>query len=181
MDLHDKKYDINEACGAILQQLLGRQSPEQFMATSLTQVLEMDPEQMRDTVSTSLVGPKPSISFRPYVPPPKNVLKPHAMHPSREEVKSECTHSDADQRSSEPMPLVNKDIMAQIRATIAAHQNPDKIVDNAPKRGRPEITKECTPVVLKGLLLKWEDKLITKMNKEQRIDALFATVSRFFK
>lgn len=72
-------------------------------------------------------------------------------------------------------------IMTQIRTTFHSHFNPVKETEDAPKRGRPENKKECSSIVLDVLLEKWEEDLMKKMQREQRIDALFASVSRFFK
>lgn len=119
------------------------------------------------TIATNKIG------FRPYSPP---TWKTEIV-----EVKSEDKTEEAKEEVIKFNELEWSGIMDQITKTIISHQNPNKIVNDTPKRGRPENIKSWDPCVLTALLQKWEDDLVKKMRKDQRIDALFASVSRFFK
>jgi hypothetical protein len=49
------------------------------------------------------------------------------------------------------------------------------------KRGRPESSIDCNPAKLKKLMYNWEKGLIKRLERGQRSDAKFATVSRYIK
>lgn len=72
-------------------------------------------------------------------------------------------------------------VMAQIRAAIEAHFDPARAVEPTRKRGRPEYKRDCSADILKGLLRDWETELAGRLRRDQRSDAMFASVGRFVK
>lgn len=72
-------------------------------------------------------------------------------------------------------------ILAQIEMSIKLHYNPDKRISSKIKRGRPEYIKDCDDPILDDLLNQWEKELERRLCREQRSDALFASVGRYIK
>ena len=69
----------------------------------------------------------------------------------------------------------------QIKISINLHYNPKRNLPVRNKRGRPEDVKDCTVLALEDLMLKWESELISRLKRDQRSDAFFASVGRYIK
>lgn len=69
----------------------------------------------------------------------------------------------------------------QIVKAIRLHYNPQNEIQHKNKRGRPEFKKDLAPDALKTLLVSWEQELSKRLKREQRSDALFASVGRYIK
>mmetsp|Transcript_16524 Transcript_16524/g.19097 ORF Transcript_16524/g.19097 Transcript_16524/m.19097 type:complete len:185 (+) Transcript_16524:348-902(+) len=80
-----------------------------------------------------------------------------------------------------PEDLSGDKLMHQIKAAIHLHFNPEREIELKNKRGRPEYKKDLTPIALKNLLNKWERELAVRLKRDQRSDALFASVGRYIK
>ena len=73
------------------------------------------------------------------------------------------------------------DFLKLMMKVIHFHYNPEPIVDNRIRRGRPEQVKDLSLGALRGLLLNWEKQLKGRLRRDQRSDALFASVGRYIK
>ena len=76
----------------------------------------------------------------------------------------------------------NQDRMhEQIVRAIELHNNPEEEIQHKNKRGRPEYKKDLAPDALRALLVSWERELSKRLKRDQRSDALFASVGRYIK